>query len=427
MAGLGLGLGVAEFLDNSRDPYLVLDLNYAGLKSLGTRESFSRASSGTYFNASGVLTSAGTNVARFDHVYNGTSWVSRGLLVEEQRTNLHSNTSSFGSQYPQGAGQFSSGASVSPDGTVNAWKLYETDASSGSQYQRRFWYPSGVYGRVCYSVYAKAAERSRLIIRFTLDTPFDNKAIWFDLTSGSFGDADFTTGATGRIENLGNGWYRCSVTASSVGQKLAIVQLAVELDGSTVATQRIGDGSSGLYVAFPQLENGEFPTSFISCSGSATTRSADVCQITGGDFSGFYNASEGSIAVDFDRLYVPSSGSALFSIRDAGNNNAIYSYISGSQDQSEIYTSGVVATFNFGTPSSINILSKISTAYKVNDFAGSRNGSTALTDSSGAVPVSPTYMVIGNTSGSSYLNGHIARLRYYNARLTNARLQELST
>jgi hypothetical protein len=63
-----------------------LDLDFANTKSVGPLVTFTRASSATYVGSDGVLQTAATNEARFDH--NPTTGESLGLLVEEQRTNL---------------------------------------------------------------------------------------------------------------------------------------------------------------------------------------------------------------------------------------------------------------------------------------------------------------------------------------------------
>ena len=55
-----------------------------------------RASSATYFDATGTMQTAATNVARFD--YDPATLAPRGLLVEEQRTNLFLNSASLGTQ-----------------------------------------------------------------------------------------------------------------------------------------------------------------------------------------------------------------------------------------------------------------------------------------------------------------------------------------
>ena len=71
-------------------------------------------------------------------------------------------------------------------------------------------------------------------------------------------------------------------------------------------------------------------------------------------------------------------------------------------------------------------LNTISGAYKVNDFASSTNGSAVVTDTSGAVPVGINKIDIGNQLSTEFLNGHIARIRYFKKRLANAKLQTLT-
>jgi hypothetical protein len=76
-----------------------LDLRFAATKSLNDYVSgnnlttFTRSSTGTYFDANGVLQSAPAGVARFDH--NPETGESLGLLMEEARTNLLLNSATF--------------------------------------------------------------------------------------------------------------------------------------------------------------------------------------------------------------------------------------------------------------------------------------------------------------------------------------------
>ena len=79
-----------------------LDLRFAENKSLTDAKTgaslitFTRASTGTYVGSDGVLQSAVTNEARFDH--NPTTGESLGLLVEEARTNLLLNSATLSTQ-----------------------------------------------------------------------------------------------------------------------------------------------------------------------------------------------------------------------------------------------------------------------------------------------------------------------------------------
>ena len=68
-------------------------------------------------------------------------------------------------------------------------------------------------------------------------------------------------------------------------------------------------------------------------------------------------------------------------------------------------------------------------ASALNDFAASRNGGAVVTDTAGAVPVGVLQMNIGrsvNAIASTYIDGHIKSISYYNTLLTNAQLQAVS-
>ncbi len=104
MIGTGIGLGLAGYRINPAGMMLpVLDINFRDSKSfsstIGPTASFSRASSGTYFDETGVLRTASTNVGRISHVYNGSTWVCKGGLIEEQRTNSILQSQDFGTTW----------------------------------------------------------------------------------------------------------------------------------------------------------------------------------------------------------------------------------------------------------------------------------------------------------------------------------------
>jgi hypothetical protein len=82
-----------------------------------------------------------------------------------------------------------------------------------------------------------------------------------------------------------------------------------------------------------------------------------------------------------------------------------------------------------GAVGTVGALTKIATAYAVNDFAASRNGGTVATDTSGALPVSLTQLNIGGDpsgAATNYIDGHVKAISYYNTRLPNTQLQVLT-
>jgi hypothetical protein len=73
-----------------------LNLDFAKTKSLDPRITFTRASTATYVGSNGLIQTAASGVARFDH--NPTTGESLGLLVEPARTNLLLNSATLSTQ-----------------------------------------------------------------------------------------------------------------------------------------------------------------------------------------------------------------------------------------------------------------------------------------------------------------------------------------
>ena len=408
----------------------VLDLDFGRMKSLtavvGPTPSFARASTGTYFNSSGVLTTAAINVPRFDHVYNGSSWVSKGLLIEEARANLCTYSSNqLNAAWSVFNATVTSSSETDPAGGTSAFRVAETTTSD----QRHEFYntisPSA--STFTYSVFAKAQERNWLQL-----TSYDNPVSyisWFNLSTGVVGTN--AAGNTSTITPVGNGWYRCSVTrtvASTTAQYFQAGPANGDNNGAYA-----GDPTKGLLIYGAQLELGAFPTSYIPTTSTQVTRSADVCQITGADFSGFWNASEGSFAVEFDVLQ-PSEGTVASYIALSSINSFMQQFKNGSFLAFAVENSSEQANIPSGAMV-YGSTNKAASCYKLNDFAHSANGGATVVDSSGTVPtIDKLYLMTSinipwfQFGYVSYdpCNGHIARLRYFNTRLPNAILRFFS-
>ncbi len=424
MIGTGIGLGLAGYrLRTSFEAMPSLDLQFADRRMiqavLGPTPSFSRASTGTYFDSQGVLKSAAVNGPRFNHTFNGTSWVSRGLLIEEQRTNLiiHSNLQSTWTA--TNATLTSTTETTSPDGTNNARKLTEDTTATDYHYAELYPQSPQVYSGYPYtvSVFVKSNGRTKFYISGgTSRCPLDT---YFNLVSGT---VISSIASSSSITAVGNGWYRCTATQTASSTGASGFQLVLVDDSANPIYT--GDGTKGVFVFGYQVEEGAFPTSLIPTTAAAATRSASVCQLNGADFSSIWNVSEGTLIIEGDSV---ANGTTPFvCLDDNTSSERIEIYGSGTDPKVLVVDGGSAQVdIDAGTISNGTAF-KLAFSYKLNDFAVSLNGGTVATDTVGTLPTVDR-LRIGSNQAGNYLNGHIARLRYYPTRLTNAKLQELST
>jgi hypothetical protein len=95
---------------------------------------------------------------------------------------------------------------------------------------------------ITFTVYAKAAERNWLIIDAYIGNDVN---CYFDLQNGALG----TMGAncSGLIQNVGNGWYKCSVTRTATAGTYNLALILAATTGNNQSSYT-GDGTSGIYI-----------------------------------------------------------------------------------------------------------------------------------------------------------------------------------
>lgn len=256
-----------------------LELGYGATSAIINSPTFtSRASAATYYNASGLVTSAATNVARY--TYNPSITTSTPLLyLESASTNLLQYSHNFENNYWLKAQlNIIVNATTAPDGSLGAAKLIEdTSNTQHLMYAAR----TATNETVTFSIYAKAAERTKIIIQIS-NFLNDSAQSIFDLSTAtisgiSANSADYTN-TTPSITSVGNGWYRCVLTTTK-----GSVNTNSNPTVSTFTTTGIytGDGVSGVYLWGAQLELGSVATSYIPTINTFTSRASTASYFDG--------------------------------------------------------------------------------------------------------------------------------------------------
>lgn len=251
-----------------------------------------------------VLQTAASGFPRFDHT--PSTGESKGLLIESAVTNKYLNSQQTFSTQTGNTIRINN-AGVAPDGTHTAQFVGGNGSLSSGYAYRGF---SNVVGAGTWTIsfYIKRL-RGTANIQIGLGTDVSIYAIVAaDMSvTGSVG-SNTLVGTTS--EEIGNGWYRCSVTATK----------------TTAAAygeyQGMSPGAYNSYLVWgTQVEQQSFPTSLIPTSGSTVTRSAENAYLEIDSSSEWY-ANEGTLYSKFSiDGFVTSQGAvSLYSTSINGNN-----------------------------------------------------------------------------------------------------------
>ncbi|QIG66676.1 tail host specificity protein J [Rhizobium phage RHph_TM16] len=229
-----------------------------------------RASTGTYFDADGILKTAANNVPRYNYTPSDLSAVGV-LLAEAAGTNLILQSQTFdNASWTKTNLTVTANAIAAVDGTTTADKLTEdTTASAVHQTAQQFAVTSGQ--SYVGSTFFKAGSAGRLL-RVTMGAAFASNC-WasFDpVTELVTLGADAV--AAGFIKCL-DGNYRVWVKGTATSTGNATLYISMQTSTSPVYT---GDGTSFIYVWGAQAEQGAAMTSYIPTTTATVTRAAET-------------------------------------------------------------------------------------------------------------------------------------------------------
>lgn len=371
-----------------------------------------------------VLQTAAAGVPRIDH--NPVTGECLGLLIEEQRTNLLTYSEDFGNVIWNKSSNctVTPNDATSPDGTTTADRIVISAANTISGPYNIVGTVSGLHTQ---SWYVKQAATVRYVQLLWTSSGVSSDYANFDLQTGTL-TAGTYSGAN--IQNVGNGWYRISLTSTlaavSGGCWITAINTSTALRGASYP----GTGAESFFAWGVQVEAGAFPTSYIPTVATQETRNADAASMTGTNFSSWYNAGEGTLYAEaLKNSNMTPSLTVLYDINAGANVPLAFNAYGETSTtlRSRTFYSANQAQYDFTIV--LGSLFKLAYAAQTDSFAASFNGSTATTDTSGSLPPGMTRFDIGYTSRSpvlTYWNGHIRKISYYPKRLTNANLQALT-
>ena len=415
-----------------------LNLNFS-TGVLDPRISFTRGlATASYVNSSGyVVTNAPANSPRFD--YSPTNiGEQRGLLIEGLAINICPQSQALTTGW-QNVSMNTPTVPSSPTitdpfgGTSATWKLVAASSATSVPHTWRHATLTLTAASYTFSFWAKAAEYDRIMF---CDPGTGQGGCLFVLTGNGTATvvANVVTPTNPQITPYPNGWYRCSVTMVTSAGNYAFGISGYPSSGATTGAfgpQYISDGTSGVYATAMQIEIGTGASSYIPTGASQVIRNADLCSMTGTNFSSWFNnATSGTFLVAFDlgrwlgnlndqatQLAIGAYSPGTLTMLQSGNQTLTTS-ISGSIWGNTFNAAYAIATINPKNNKAALTFNGLSTFATLNGVVGA----TATTTGS----VSRLSLYIGSNDTRDRINGTIQSIKYYPTVFTSAQLQALT-
>jgi len=337
------------------------------------------------------------NIPRLDYS-NGTC---PSLLVEPQRTNVILNSEDFSAvSWINFQSTETPNDTIAPNGLNTADRMTQTGAGGGSVYVATV----TLSASSTVSCYFKAGSTSVV----TMDSNGTGGYWGASFNLNTLAITYFGSGTNGKIESVGNGWYRCSVSATITGVNYLSFGIA-------------GNISDYVYIWGAQLEAGAYPTSYIPTTSASVTRNADVISKTG--ISSLFGTNQGTFFCDFIAPNSDASSSQyIFDISDGSSsttNRLAFYKISSNQYQLFTDTSTTI-TINQNTRNKVAIV---------------WNGTNVKIYANGTEQANITYANTNPTKinlGSRFTNAEFGKVYFdssvlWKTALTNTQLATLTT
>jgi hypothetical protein len=378
-------------------------------------------------------TSTISGASRFDH--DPVTGESLGLLIEESRTNLIKYSSDLSQSYWSKTRVTTT--AVQESNPFNYTDVYRFRATGGLSHELRPNVNNFTANTTStFSAFATAdgtgADAGLIQLRI-YNLGHTSAIVNFDLNTGTANAADGLSGTTVNghtwtisdygLEPYGNGWYRVWMTAqvSSTGNAGFVCIDNIDAGDVGGVYAYTASETGGFLVAGIQCEVGSFKTSVIPTTGTIVTRAADVAEITGTNFSSWYNQSEGTVFVEAQAVDAGTSQQLMHTYGSSTTNNRGMYFLNNSNRPSAYWVNAGTnqALLQSTTPIAgfEGQAFKYVAAYNTDDFVLGYDGDNLIFDTAGTPDPTIYRAAIGSFgTTSAFLNGHISRLAYFSTR-----------
>jgi hypothetical protein len=406
--------------------------------SLDSRLQFDRLSPAYFINSSGILTSVGNNVARFDH--DPGTFAVRGLLIEGAASTLNSRSEDFANGYwAKVDSTIDTTTSVAGPDNVAATTRRIVESATTAQHGIRRGITTTAGTTYTFSVFVKPGSYNSFGVEVYWSAAYNAKA---EVTSIS-GNTATVTSASGVNATLARtvlsatGWYRYALTfthPAAVGSATPDFNVFIKQ-----INPYAGNGTNFMDVYGVMLEAGSAASSYIQTISSTVTRVADFCRMTGTNFSSWYQGgTQGTFYADwFGGVRTGASGSTNRTVLSTDDVSTKHLHFLQTAAAGNLRVTDFGGANNVTTANTLTSGARTKGAFGYNGSSASvcLNGGTVATGSSLAFSVIPTWLVIGATStnGTSLtdanvvLNNSIRQIKYWPTRLADGTLQGLTT
>ena len=401
-----------------------VSFDFANSLALDPRIDFERASIGTYVDANGFVRYAQQNEPRFDH--DPETGRSLGLLVEEKRTNILEYSSDFSATWDSSTfGSIALNDTVSPDGTQNAAKFTADGASNAFLNSGVFQTFTNIAAATKYSVsvFIKNDNADTVSVRAgSLNNRYTGAVLDFT------GDEPSLTAAGGgggtetnlELKKFPNDWYKVSYTGELPANQTNRVSI-------------LPDSTNSAFVFGAQVELGNFSTSYFPTAGAADDRAVDIAEITGNNFSNWYNKSEGTYLARFESRFPNKEDTTVMQVTN--NTTRIFAYDNYNRVQFKYSPSAVVfsntSTTGYPAAAKSSIAAMFYTDDGLNHTVGGSYMGSAVVSANGTGAINNNQLTLAYFPGAEgslqSSSAHLARLAYYPERLTDDQLVALTS